>query len=193
MQEAQQNSPSGGSGENSMESLRQMQNSLKEKMEKAKQQMEKDGNQGTVPKSMSEQFGSMAKEQQLIREALQQLSKERNGSGADARQLNQIIKDMKLTESELVNKKLLQESINRQNSIVQKMLEAENADREQDKDNKRTAKAGSVFPPSYQILLEKFTKDQKSETELLRKLPLNLNDFYKSKVQEYFKKLKNPN
>lgn len=192
MQDAQQNSSSGGSGENSMENLREMQNSLKEKMERAKQQIERDGNQGTVPKLMSEQFGEMAKEQQLIREALQKLSKEKNGNGTDAGLLNQIINDMKLTENELVNKKLLQESINRQNSVIQRMLEAENAEREQDQDTKRNAKAGTAFPPSYHILLEKFTKEQRSETELLRKLPLNLNDFYKSKVQEYFKKLKNP-
>ncbi|RYG11547.1 MAG: hypothetical protein EOO07_20445, partial [Chitinophagaceae bacterium] len=69
------------------------------------------------------------------------------------------------------------------------LLDADKAQREQDEDSKRESSAAKEFPPSYQQMLEKFKKQQQSETELIQKLPPNLNYYYKNKIAEYFKLL----
>ncbi|WP_449435746.1 hypothetical protein [Pedobacter steynii] len=113
-----------------------------------------------MPKGqMSQEFAKMAQQQQMIREALQKINQEQNKDGKNGLgNLNQMIEDMKATESELVNKKIEQETLNRQKSILTKLLDAENAQREQDQDSKREAKAAKDFPPSYKQMLEKFKK-----------------------------------
>lgn len=188
--------PGGGSssGKGSMQQLQQMQKQLNNSMQKAREQLQKSGNKGTVPKGqMSQEFAKMAQQQQMIREALQKINQEQNKDGKNGLgNLNQMIQDMKATESELVNKKIEQETLNRQKSILTKLLDAENAEREQDQDSKREAKSAKDFPPSYKQMLEKFKKLQQSETEWLQKLPPDLNFFYKKKITEYFKLLNSP-
>ncbi|MBB5437145.1 hypothetical protein HDC92_000813 [Pedobacter sp. AK017] len=175
----------------SLGQLQKMQQQLNDNMQKAREQMQKGGNKGNVPKgAMSEEFAKMAQQQQMIREALQKINSEENKDGkGKLGNLNKTIEDMKATETELVNKRLEQETLNRQKEVLTKLLEAENADREQDEDAKRESKAGKDLPPSYRQMLEKFKTLQKSETEWLQKMPPSLNHYYKNKIAEYFKLL----
>ncbi|SDK87270.1 hypothetical protein SAMN04487898_112185 [Pedobacter sp. ok626] len=193
LQNMMKNSKGGGKGKKkqSMQQLQQMQQQLNNNMQKARDQMQKSGNKGTVPKgAMSEEFSKMAQQQQMIREALQKINREENKDGKGGLgNLNQMIQDMKATESDLVNKRLEQETMRRQKELLTKLLEAENAQREQDQDAKRESKAGKDFPPSYKQMQEKFKTLEKNETEWLQKLPPNLNPYYKNKIAEYFKLL----
>ncbi len=193
LQDMMKNSKGGSKGKKkqSMKQLQQMQQQLNNNMQKARDQMQKNGNKGTVPKgTMSEEFSKMAQQQQMIREALQKINREDNKDGKGGLgNLNQMIQDMKATEAELVNKRLEQETMNRQKDLLTKLLEAENAQREQDQDEKRESKAGKEYPPSYHKMLEKFKANEKNETEWLQKLPPNLNHYYKNKITEYFKLL----
>lgn len=193
LQQMKKNSKGGGKGKQkqSMKQLEQMQQKLNEGMDKARQEMQKGGNKGTVPKgAMSEEFAKMAQQQQMIREALQKINREDNKDGkGPLGNLNQLVEDMKKTESELVNKRIEQESMNRQKNLVTKLLDAEKAQREQDQDSKRESKAGKDLPPSYPKMLEKFKALERSETEWLQKLPPNLNLYYKNKITAYFKLL----
>lgn len=190
-----QNSKKNGKGKSkskgNMQQLQQMQEQLNNNMQKAREQIQKSGNKGAVPKGhMSSEFAKMAQQQQMIREALQKINREENKDGKGGLgNLNQLIKDMKATENDLVNKKLEQETMNRQKNLLIKLLDSENAQREQDQDSKRESKAAKDFPPSYKQMLEKFQKAQKSETEWFQKLPPNLNYYYKNKISEYFKLL----
>ena len=193
LQQMRKNSKGGGKGKSkqNMKQLQQMQQQLNEGMQKAREQMQKNGNKGSVPKgSMSEEFAKMAQQQQMIREALQKINREENKDGKGSLgNLNQMIQDMKATETDLVNKRLEQETMKRQKELLTKMLDAENAQREQDEDAKRESKAGKDLPPSYQKMLEKFKATERSETEWLQKLPPSLNHYYKNKISEYFKLL----
>ena len=193
LQNMMKNSKGGGKGKQkqSMKQLQQMQQQLNNNMQKARDQMQKNGNKGAAPKgTMSEEFAKMAQQQQMIREALQKINREDNKDGKGGLgNLNQMIEDMKATESELVNKRLEQETMKRQKELLTKLLDAENAQREQDQDSKRESKSGKDLPPSYQKMLEKFKATEKNETEWLQKLPPNLNHYYKNKIAEYFKLL----
>ncbi|WP_235324584.1 hypothetical protein [Pedobacter lusitanus] len=193
LEKNKRNSKSGGKGKGkqSMQQLQQMQQQLNKNMQQARQQLQKEGKQGNVPKGeMSENFAKMAQQQQMIREALQKLNTEENKDGnGKLGNLNQTIRDMKTTETDLINKRLEEATIKRQQDVLTKLLEADKASREQNEDGKRESKAGKDFPPSYPKLLEQFKKKQASENELYQKLPPSLNYYYKNKIADYFKLL----
>nr|WP_315417357.1 DUF4175 family protein [uncultured Pedobacter sp.] len=185
----------GGSGKKQkqgMKQLSQMQEQLNKSMQKAREQMQKQGgNQGTVGKGqMSQEFGKMAQQQQMIRQALEKINREENKDGTGKMgNLNEAIKEMKQTESDLVNKRLQQETLNRQKELLTKLLEAEKAERDQEEDSKRESKAAKEFPPSYQKMVDQFKKQQQNGNDMLQKLPPSLNYYYKNKVAEYLKSL----
>jgi len=187
----------GGKGKQKqgMKQLSQMQDQLNKSMQKAREQMQKSGNQGTVGKGqMSQEFGKMAQQQQMIRQALEKINREENKDGKGKMgNLNQAIQEMKQTESDLVNKRLQQETIQRQKELLTKLLEAEKAERDQEEDSKRESKAAKEFPPSYQKMLKDYQKQQQSGNDMLQKLPPALNYYYKNKVAEYLKSLNQVN
>ncbi|MEJ7556984.1 MAG: DUF4175 family protein [Pedobacter sp.] len=194
LQNAKKNSKGGGKSKGSMKQLQQMQEQLNKNMQNARQQMEKNGNQGKVPKGqMSQEFSKMAQQQQMIREAMQKLNREQNKDGKNGMgNLNKMVEEMKSTENDLVNKRIEQQTLDRQKKILDKMLDAEKAEREEDEDVNREAKAAKEFPPSYKNMLEKYKAQQQSETEWLQKLPPGMNYYYKNKITTYFKLLNSP-
>jgi len=195
LQKSIKNSGKGKGQKQNMQQLQKMQEQLNQRMQNAREKMQQEGNMGKVAKNnMSEEFAKMAQQQQMIRDALQKINKEENKDGKGSLgNLNQLIDDMKKTEMDLVNKRIVDETMNRQKNLSIKLLDADKAQREQDEDSKRESAAAKQFPPSYQQMLEKFKKQQQSETELLQKLPPNLNYYYKNKIADYFKLLNSHN
>jgi len=192
LQNMSKNSKGGkGKQKQGMKQLSQMQEQLNKSMQKAREQMQKSGNQGTVGKGeMSKEFGKMAQQQQMIRQALEKINREDNKDGTGKMgNLNQAIKDMKQTESDLVNKRLQQETLQRQKELLTKLLDAEKAERDQEEDSKRESKAAKEFPPSYQKMLDQYKKQQLNGSDMLQKLPPSLNYYYKNKISEYLKSL----
>ncbi|PWS27898.1 hypothetical protein DHW03_10015 [Pedobacter yonginense] len=192
LQNMSKNSKGGkGKQKQGMKQLSQMQEQLNKSMQKAREQMQKSGNQGTVGKGeMSKEFGKMAQQQQMIRQALEKINREDNKDGSGKMgNLNQVIKDMKQTESDLVNKRLQQETLQRQKDLLTKLLDAEKAERDQEEDSKRESKAAKQFPPSYQKMLDDYKKQQINGSDMLQKLPPTLNYYYKNKIAAYLKSL----
>ncbi len=190
MQNAQQ---SGKGNKKSLSQLRQMQEQLNSNMQKARQQMQQQGNkpgQGQPKGQMSEQLAKMAREQAMIRQALQEINRELNKDGkARLGNLEKLGKEMEQSETDLVHKKIQQETLIRQQEILSKLLEAEKADRERELDKKRESKEGKGQSSSYKIVLDEFKKLKRSEVELLKTVPPSLNSFYKLKVGDYFRLL----
>jgi hypothetical protein len=183
---------SGKKQKQGMKQLSQMQEQLNKSMQKVREQMQKSGgNQGKAGKGeMSQEFGKMAQQQQMIRQALEKINREENKNGSGKMgNLNEAIKEMKQTESDLVNKRLQQETLNRQKDLLTKLLEAEKAERDQEEDSKRESKAAKEFPPSYQKMVDDFKKQQQNGNDMLQKLPPGLNYYYKNKIAEYLKSL----
>ncbi|MGY3054480.1 hypothetical protein ACVWYG_002687 [Pedobacter sp. UYEF25] len=193
LQKATKNAKGGKGKQQSMQQLRQMQEQLNKNMQQAKQQMQKEGNKGKAGSGqMSEEFAKMAQQQQMIRQALEKLNREDSkGGGGKMGNLDESVKEMKKTESDLVNKKLEEETIQRQKDLVTKLINAEKADREQNEDSNREAQAAKQFPPSYQQRLKEYKQQKLNGESLLQKLPPTLNYYYKMKIAEYFKFLTN--
>jgi hypothetical protein len=203
MQKAMKNAKQGkgkGKGKSpNLSELSKMQEQLNKNMQKAREQMQKSGQQqgkqgeqgasGEKGK-MSEGLAKMAREQQLIRQALQDINRELNKDGKGTLgNLDKLTKEMEQTESDLVHKKIQQETLNRQQEILTKLLEADKADQERELDTQRKSKEGKDQSPNYKIVLEEFRKIKLRELELLKTVPPSLNSFYKLKVGDYFRLL----
>jgi hypothetical protein len=195
LQQSQQNSKPGGKGKKkqSLSQLSKMQEQLNKNMQKARDEMQKQGQQapgkqGNRPGSMSEGLAKMAREQQMIRQAIQELNKLENKDGKGGLgNLDKLVKEMEQTETDLVNKRIKQETLTRQQDILSKLLEADKADREREEDQKRESKQGVNQPPINSLILQDYFKIKQKETDLLKTVTPSLNPFYKIKVGEYFK------
>ena len=197
LQQAQQNGKPGGKGKQkqNLSQLSKMQEQLNKNMQKAREDMQKQGQQksgqqGKSSREMSEQLAKMAREQQMIRQAMQEINKMENKDGKGALgNLDKLMKEMEQTETDLVNKRIQQETLSRQQEILSKLLDAEKADREREQDEKRESKEGITPAPANSIILEEFQKIKQKEIDLLKTVTPSLNSFYKIKVGDYFKYL----
>ena len=184
-QMCKQPKPMPGPGKKSkMNQLQQMQKKLGEQMKNLKK-----GDQASRQGATSKELARMAKLQEQIRQRLRELRKqqEEKGSGKPSDELKELEKLMKDNEKDIINNDISGETLERQQKINVKMLEAKKAQRTQGMDKQRKSQtADQLFrenPPS----LEEYKKERERQIELLRTVPPTLNGYYRMKVQEYFK------
>ncbi|MEX2588818.1 MAG: DUF4175 family protein [Chitinophagales bacterium] len=167
--------------------LSDMQDKMGEKGEKGKKP---DGKEKGGSSGMSKEMAQMAAKQAAIREALRQLSQQENKDGKNSLgDLEKLQEEMNKTETDLVNKQLTSEMIERQQEILTKLLDAEKAMREREFDDERKANtAGEIVretPPS----LEEYFKQRDAEIQLYKTLPPALKPYYKNMVERYFRNI----
>jgi len=177
-------SGSGKGQDQSIPSLSELQKQLNKKISELK----KSGKQG---RELSEELANLAAEQERIRRMLQQLEEklQNQNDGKGAGSLEEIRKKMEQTEIDLVNKQITRQLIQRQQEIVTRMLNAENAIKEREPDNEREAEHAKQYQRKIPKAFEDYIKMKEQEIELLKTVPLKLNPFYKKEVSEYFKRI----
>ncbi|WPU94313.1 DUF4175 family protein [Mucilaginibacter sabulilitoris] len=178
----------------SVSQLAKMQQQLNQNMQKAREQMQQQGNQGKSQQgekgNMSEQLAKMARQQQMIRQALEQINREENKDGKGGLgNLDKISKEMEQTEHDLVNRKITDEALKRQQQIQSRLLEAEKAEQEREQDQKRESHAGKDIPPGYIKALQGYQQQQNKQTEQIKTVSPALNLYYKQKIKSYFDQL----
>ena len=128
----------------------------------------------------------MLAKQELIRESLEELRGEIKTKDG-LKSLDKVIDQMTKNEEDLANKQLTMESLSRQKEILTRLLEVENALREQGEDEKRESKtATKEYDRIIQNVYEKYELQKLKQTELLKTAPPQLNKYYKEKVDRYF-------
>ena len=186
----------GKSGQPSLSQLSKMQQKLNENMQKAREQMQKQGGQGQGKSGqqgsngMSEQLARMAREQQSIRQTLQQISRDNNKDGtAGGGNLDKISKEMEQTENDLVNRRITEEALKRQQQIQTRLLEAEKAEQQREQDQKRESHAAKDLPPGYIKALQDYEQVKTKQTEQVKTVPSALNLYYRQKIKLYYDQL----
>ncbi|MCQ2271829.1 MAG: hypothetical protein MJZ72_03460 [Bacteroidales bacterium] len=179
----------GGKGKSKKTRAKELQQQLNRQMEAMKRSMEQgQPQQGQAgQKQMSEQFAKMAAQQEAIRKMMQDYQDQlKSQNGVGDKSVEQMIEDMQKTEKELVNRILNQQTINRQKNIETRLLESEKADRKQDEEKKRESTEGreilNTNPPKDWNL----DKAKQAQQEMLKTVPVDLNYYYKEKVNSYF-------
>jgi hypothetical protein len=193
LQKSKNGSGGGKSKQQSLSELAKMQQQLNQNMQKAREQMQQQGKQdGNGQKQgqqgqMSEQLARMAREQQMIRETLQQINAEDNKDGTNKfGNLDKISQQMEQNERDLVNKHITDEALKRQEQIQSRLLEAEKAEQQRDQDQKRESNTGKDMPPGYIKALQDYQQVKAKQTEQIKTEPSALNLYYKQKINIYF-------
>ncbi|MBU1823208.1 MAG: ATPase, partial [Bacteroidetes bacterium] len=175
-----------GKGQQQKPGAGEMQQGLNEKL----QQMGK-GQQGQGKQGTSEQLARMAAEQAMIRKMIQELIDSQKGTEMGQKfgdELKELMEKMEESETDLVNKRVNQELIKRNQEIVTRLLESEKAMREQGEDDKRKGETANEVtrrpPPAF----EQYIREKERQTELLRSIPPTFSPFYKREVDAYFRK-----
>ncbi len=188
-----------GKGKPSPKSMRQMQEELNKQMEALKKQLDKQGNkEGGRHKigqgqSMSEEFAKMAAQQELIRRMMQEYGQEMKEGDAGnrklAKEIDQMMRQMEQTETDLVNRTITQQTIQRQQQIMTRLLQHEKAEMQREKEERREShEAGDLYSQPSPAELEKYNKQLKPAADQLRTVPPTLQPYYREKVNDYFYK-----
>lgn len=189
------NKPGGnGSPKPSAGEMKKMQEGLSKQLEKMKEQMGKDGNKGKNNSGqqgqMSKQLAEMAAKQAAIRQMMDRLAQDLNQDGSgNGNELKQISREMEKVEEDIVNKRITQETLERQQDIMIRLLKAENAERTREQDEKRKSRSGNPDKTGTPPSLELYLREKERETELLRTVPPSLKPYYRDKVNDYFNNL----
>ena len=129
----------------------------------------------------------MAAKQAALRNALRQLQKEKQQQGKGDKALDEIMQEMDKIETDLVNKRLTNEMMKRQQEILTRLLEEERAEREREQDEQREAQSAKQQPAKLPPALEEYLKKRRAEVDLFRTVSPALKPYYKQLVEEYIK------
>ncbi len=166
------------------------QGDLNEQMKKMAGEQGKKGKDGKGKGGDAKEFAKAAARQAALRRALEGLQKEQSEQGKADPALQELIDGMDKVETDLVNKRLDNQLLMRQQEILTRLLEAEKADKQRDKDQKRKAETGKDYKKELPPALKEYLKEREAETEMYKKVSPSLRPFYKRLVDEYYRALK---
>ncbi len=176
------------SSSSSMSALQQFKDLTRRQLSLYQQMMK----QQMMPQS-AEQLKRMALEQKHIRQALEQLLREKEGQMGTMGRMSDIIEDMLNVETEILDPELKKKVAEKQKSIYDRMLKAQKAikNREEESDEREATKAKKTI--HQEVVTEKIenigssTLDLSTDfmTDLREKYP----ESYKELLNDYFKSL----
>lgn len=179
--------PQKGQQSKGMQSMKQMQEQLGQQLKQLQQQMQQ---QGAPSSQQSEELARMAAEQEMIRQSMQEMLDEmkRNGQLGDDG-LNEIIKDMEKLEEDIVNKRITNQTLERNRQILSRMLQSEKAQQKRDQEEKRKSNEfkGTKFDREVDELF--YRQQIKKNQDFLKQNPIQYQPYYKSKINDYYLKL----
>lgn len=172
--------------------IRKMQEKLSEQIKQMKEKMEKGQKPGQKPggqSGMSEELARMAAQQEALRNAINKLNQQENKDGqGKLGDLGKLAEQMEQNEKDIVNKRITELTLKRQQEILTRLLESEKAEKEREQEERRESnEARDIYRTSPQF--EEFRKLKMRETELLKTIPVGFQPFYKNLVNEYFQRL----
>ena len=136
----------------------------------------------------AEQLARLAEQQATIRRKMQEISSLLNSKGMNgaSKELRELEQKMDRTETDLVNRRMTAEMIQRQREILTRLLETEKSVRDQEQDDKRSSQSAQDISRPVPPLLQKYITDQKQLLELYKTVPPQLKPYYKDIVEHYF-------
>lgn len=174
-------------GNQSMKNMKDLQEQLGKQLEQMRKEIQQQQKDGKPQQSMSEEFARMAAQQEMLREQMQKMLEEMKKDGMTGDDgINKIIKDMEKLEEDLVNKKITNQTIKRNQEILSRMLKAQNAQEEREKEEKRKSREFQGSYEKHKIDEIKYQENLKRQQEFLRMNSIEYQPFYRSKINDYF-------
>lgn len=148
---------------------------------------------GKPSSSGMEQMTKLAARQQAIRKSLKQLQQEMNAAGENpAGDLERIAKDMEEVINDLRRNQANRQTIQRQQKILQRMLDASKSIRKREFKEERQSKTGEIMLRPGLLTIPENLGNQESLIEALRQQlqESTLNHEEKKEVEDYLQKLR---
>ncbi len=175
----------GGKGMKPSDKISEGQKGLNKQMKEGKEGKEGDGKEGDGLNAKD--FAEMAARQAALRKALEAKQKQLREQGKGSNDLQNIIDQMNEQEKQLVNKRLTNEMMKRQEEILTRLLEHEKAEREQEYDEQRKSKSADQIKNDLPPALEEYLKEKEKSLNLYKSTSPNLKPFYRMLTDEYIK------
>lgn len=163
----------------SLSDMRSAQESIKNQMKDLLNQMKSGDSQ-----KMNQELAKSLIQNEIYQQMLQQMMMSSDIDGKTAKLLQEVKKLMEKNHTDLANKQLSVQTVMRQQSIVTKLLDAENAENERDKEEKRESHVAKNISTNTPKNLEEDITFGKN-IDFLQKNNLRLNSFFKTKFEEY--------
>jgi len=188
-QQSNKKSNKKGKGKPSIGDLKTYQKQMKDQLEKMMEQMKNSNPNGQSPQ-LNQDFVKALSQQEMFQKMLNDIINKTSLNPEIQKQLNDINKLIEDNKADLVNKQLNNESLLRNQKILTRLLEAENAQKEQENDNKRESKEGDEKYKTTPNFIQNLNKSFFNLNQDLDLSILRLNNFYKLKFDSYIKTLK---
>ena len=180
------NSKKPSQGKQSMKKMKDLQEQLGKQLEQLRKETQQQ-KEGKPQQSMSKEFAKMAAEQEMLREGMQKMLEEMKKEGLTGDDgINEIIKDMEKLEEDLVNKKITPQTMRRNRDILSRMLKAQNAQEEREKEEKRKSEEFKGSFERRNISEIEYQENLKKQQEFLKMNSIEYQPFYRSKINDYF-------
>lgn len=138
----------------------------------------------------NQQVAKIAAQQSAMRRKLEQMRNELNKDGkGSGNKLNPLINELEKQEDDLINKRLGNNLVERQQKILTRLLESEKAINERGLDEKRESKEGKDQVYGNQIRFKEYNKEKLKQIELLRSVDPMYKKYYKDRANEYFNRV----
>ena len=184
--------PTAGDVKKMQQKLSQQLKEMKDKLANGKKPGEKGKGSMGVGGELSEELAKMAAQQEAIRNALKELDGKENKDGqGKLGDLGKAMQQMEENEKDIVNKRITDATLQRQEEIVTRLLESEKAERERDQEERRESNEGKADLYRSPARFEEYKRLKMRELELLKTIPPSLTTFYKNLVNSYFQSLDN--
>ena len=163
-----------------------------EKQQKLNERIQKLSQGGKQGRSLSEELSQLAAEQGVLRGMLKELQDKAKGTEVgkqQAEEVQDLMKKMDETETDLVNKRINPIVNDRQKEILTRLLESEKALRQQEEDPKRQGEAAKQQRISQPTFFIPDSQSRLRQVEALRTVSPAYNLFYKRESNKYLQKL----
>jgi hypothetical protein len=175
----------GNTGKQPMDKITEGQKKLSDQVKDQLSKM-KDGQ-----KPGSEDFGQMAAEQAKLRKMLQDMdnSLRQQGQGKNPRR-EEIMKAMDDMEKDLVNRRLTNEMMRRQQEIMTRLLEEERAQRTQGQEDQRQANTAKEQNTKIPPTMQEYIRKREAGLDEYKPISPSLQPYYKRLVEQYYKQIR---
>lgn len=173
-----------GQGSSSgMGNLKESSESIKQQLQKMIEQMKNGNSQG-----LSKQMGQSLMQHEMMQQMLRDLMN--NGEvGSQAKEtLKKVDEMLEQNRKELMNKSINAQTIARQNLITTRLLEAENAEKEREYEDKRESESADDFY-SNPVKFFEYKEKENFSIEYLNRNSNTLSNFYNKKYKKYLNKI----
>lgn len=153
------------------------------------QQMLNDSAGDRLTSDMQERLRQIAAQQEAIRRQLRQLSRDPGARDNLMNDLNRIADQMQQTIEELQDRGASRQTVERQQQILTRLLEAEKSLQEREQDERRRGQTGRDMPRESPPELQRSEETERLRRDLLRALESDYAPDYKNLIRRYFELL----